>query len=182
MTAIKPSVLTLFLLLSAAACVRSTKNRFQKGELPVYSISAGRREALSSMIAAVIDDIPPPRGTICLAFDTLEYGWKYQYRPDSVLLRLLGDGRKVVVPKECPPTYGVGVWEVGQTPPQPPPGYINPYFVQVTRQQYAGPETAGAAIVAGQAGYNRHYICSTRRYRPHSWRATCRMTHGEHFS
>ena len=83
---------------------------------------------------------------------------------------------------ECPPTYGVGVWEVGQTPPQPPPGYINPYFVQVTRQQYAGPETAGAAIVAGQAGYNRHYICSTRRYRPHSWRATCRMTHGEHFS
>jgi hypothetical protein len=180
MTAIKPAMLSLFVVLSAATCVRSTKNRFQKGELPVYSISAERREALSSMIAAVIDDLPPPRGTICLAFDTLEYGWQYQYRPDSVLLRLLGDDRKVVVPKECPPTYSGGGFVVGQTPP--PPGYINPYFVHVTRQQYAGPESAGAAIVAGQAGYGRHYICSTRRYRPHSWRATCRLTHVEYSS
>jgi hypothetical protein len=182
MTAIRPAVLTLFIMLTATACVRSTKNRFQKGEAPVYSITAERREALSSMIAVVIDDLPAPRGTICLAFDTVEYGWNYQYRPDSVLLRLLGERRKVVVPKDCPASYGRGAWEVGQTPRQPPPGYINPYFVHVTRQQYAGPESAGASLVAGQEGYGRHYICSTRRDRPRSWRATCRLTHVEYSS
>jgi hypothetical protein len=86
-----------------------------------------QRGALAALAPQPIQDsLGKPRVTVCL---TINRGGAAFAADSGTLAALDAPGRRAVIPRDCPPTYVMMMYD---TTPRPP-GYIDPYIMDVTR-------------------------------------------------
>ena len=86
-----------------------------------------QRAALAALAPQpILDSLGRPRVTVCL---TINRGGAEFAADSATLAALEAPGRRAVIPRDCPATY---VMLMYNTTPRPP-GYIDPYVMDVTR-------------------------------------------------
>jgi hypothetical protein len=127
-----------------------------------------QRSALAALAPQPIEDsLGRPRVTVCL---TINRGGA-DFAADSATLGALElPGRRAVIPRDCPPTY---VMMMYNTTPRPS-GYIDPYIMDVTRVIAWSAEILVMQIDVTHETATDSYRCWMTRGAPAS-ATTCRL-------
>jgi hypothetical protein len=143
---------------------------------PALKMLPTEREALGAMLRLVLTQLPDSAVSACVV---LRGGApSFWYDPDSSLLASLRSTRRPVLrASECPPTYDVmAVYRDSagnDVTPRRPPGYVDPFQIQIQEQRLIGTDSAYAVVRASQGTFNYGYVCGAR-YRGTRWQASCR--------
>jgi hypothetical protein len=122
---------------------------------PVLSLSTEKTLAVAAMVRVAVN-VVPANAVACLSIDIPRYGERFQYYPDSVLLKAVEGNVKIVSERNCPA-----------------PGDVEPYHVIATQLQYFGANQAKGTVIS--AVRSVHYVlpCYVRRMSRHTWRPSC---------
>lgn len=161
-----------------ALCIGAVNVDAQRAPRPVLKLSVAEQEALGAMLHEVLAQLPDSSTLACIV---LRGGPpRFWYAPDSMLLGTLRSAsRSVLTASDCPPTYDVmyvlrdSAGNVAT--PRRPPGYVDPYVMQVQEHGVIASDSASAIVRVSQGTLNRGYICSAR-YRHGRWQSSCRFT------
>jgi len=129
-------------------------------------LDAQRSALLTLAPAPVTDSTGRPRVTVCL---TLR-GDPVRVADTATLRALTQPGRRAVVPRDCPRTYVSMVYHPAR---RPPPGWIDPYYMTVTRLEPWSSTIALVNVDVSQGTGTSFYRCVVTRDGS-SWRAACR--------
>jgi protein TonB len=128
---------------------------------------AAQRNAFAVIAPAPLtDSAGRPRVTMCL---TINRGTQ-EFAADTATLRALAaPGRRATIPRDCPPTYAMKMYDT-----QPaPPGYIDPYIMSVSSISAWNADILLTEVEVSQAAATTSYRCWATRGTP-AWRTTCR--------
>lgn len=160
------------LALTSESCIHRHKEWPPRNTHKVISFSTERRVAVAAFLHHVLVRFPEIK-IACLSLENDEDA-PYAYEPDSALLREIKVPQKLVPSRDCPPTYGgPGAYRMGETPPKPPPGYVNPWSVFIKDFEMNGKHQARAVVEVGQFGYRYVHSCYSTRISRHNWRVNC---------
>lgn len=114
------------------------------------------------------DSAGRPRVTVCLTINRGGQG----FAADSASLAALEmPGRRAVIPRDCPPTYTMMIYD----PRRAPPGYIDPYIIDVVRVTAWNANIILMAIDVSHQTATTSYRCWATRSGG-SWRPECRRS------
>jgi hypothetical protein len=142
---------------------------------PVLRMSPAEQAGLGAMLREVLTRLPDSATSACVVLSGGPPS--YWYDPDSALLAALRQtSRAVLRASECPPTYdAMAVYRDSAgnvVTPRRPPGYVDPYLIQVQEQRLVGTDSAYAVVRAWQGTLKRGYVCGARN-RSARWQAGC---------
>jgi len=166
-----PRTLLTIVALSVASSVLAA----QPQPRPTLKMLPAEQEALEAMLRAVLAHLPDSATSACVV---LRGGPpSYWYEADSSLLANLRSTRRPVRrASECPATYDLmAVYRDSagnDVTPRRPPGYVDPFWIQLQEQRLVGTDSAYAVVRASQGTLNRGYVCGAR-YRDAHWQASC---------
>jgi hypothetical protein len=135
---------------------------FSNGDL----LDAQRHVLRTLAPAPITDSLGRPRVTLCLSINR----GGQDFAADSVTIAALeAPGRRVVIPLDCPKTYAMALYD----PQRRPPGYIDPYIVEVPRVIGWTADTIVMRIDISHEATQTSYRCAATRDGA-AWRSTCR--------
>ena len=136
---------------------------FTTGEL----LEAQRHVLRTLAPKPIADSLGRPRVTVCLSINR---GGQDFAADSTTIAALEAPGRRVVIPLDCPKTYAMAMYDTQQRPP----GYIDPYIVEVPRVIGWSADTLVMQIdILHEAALASYRCAATRDVR--AWRSTCRQ-------
>jgi hypothetical protein len=127
-------------------------------------LDAQRAVLVALAPAPIVDSAGRSRVTVCL---TRERG---DLQGDTALLQALTvPGRRAVIPRDCPRTYVKMPLDLDHPPP---PGWIDPFIMSVTRVDGWTASIVVLDIGVSQGVTQRKYRCAATRD-PSGWRTDC---------
>jgi hypothetical protein len=160
-------------LLVAVACaaIPATSWAQQPNAILAHSTEA----LLAAQRSALVQIAPEPRVdgagvTRVTACVSVNRGGQ-EFAADTGTLAVLSiPGRHAVIPRDCPRTYAMALYSTDH----PPRGWIDPYYISVTRVSASDTTTLVISIDVTQDVRTKSYRCDTRRSAA-AWKAECRL-------
>jgi hypothetical protein len=142
---------------------------------PAAIVRFSNRELLDAQRGALALVAPPPladslgrpRVTICL---TINRGGQGFAADSATLAGLAVRGRAVVIPRDCPPAYVMRMYDTRRAPP----GYNDPYLVDVVRVSAWNADILLMEIDVAHANATTTFRCWATRAGT-GWRPACRL-------
>jgi hypothetical protein len=114
-----------------------------------------------------VDDAGTSRVAVCVSVNR----GGQEFSADSATLAMLDiPGRRAVIPRDCPQTYTMAMY----TTERAPLGYIDPYYMNVTRISAPSDSTLLMLIDVTQDIRTKSYRCTVMR-NGSSWRSACEL-------
>jgi hypothetical protein len=135
---------------------------FTTGEL----LDAQRQVLRTLAPKPIADSLGKPRVTVCLSINR---GGQDFAADTTTIAALEAPGRRVVIPLDCPKTYTMALYDPGRRPP----GYIDPYIMEVPRVIGWSADTIVMQIDISHEAAVASYRCAATRDAA-AWRSTCR--------
>ena len=136
---------------------------FTTGEL----LDAQRHVLRTLVPKPIADSLGRPRVTVCLSINR---GGQDFAADTTTISALEAPGRRVVIPLDCPKTYAMAMYDPGRRPP----GYIDPYIVEVPRVIGWSADTIVMQVDISHEASLTSYRCAATRDGT-AWRSTCRQ-------
>jgi hypothetical protein len=161
----------LAIAIASEACIHRHREWPPRNTHKIISFSTEKRAVVAAFIRRALSELPESVVT-CLSIENKEDA-PYAYDPDAALLNDVKGRQRVVPSKDCPRTYGGEAWMVGQSPPKPPVGYVNPWSVFLRDIQFKGRDRTDAVVERGQTGFKYVLYCNAVRVGHNNWKVTC---------
>ena len=130
-------------------------------------IEAQRRALLAIAPEPSVDNAGETRVTACVSVNR----GGQEFAADSETLAMLSiPGRQAVIPRDCPRTYTMELYSTDRAPR----GWIDPYYMSVTRVSAADTATLVISVEVTQHIRTKLYRCETSRAAD-SWKAECKF-------
>ena len=130
-------------------------------------LEAQRRALVRLAPEPRVDDSGASRVVVCVSIDR----GGQPFAADSATLVMLDiAGRRAVIPRDCPPTYVMAMY----TTERAPRGYIDPYYMSVTRIAAPSDSELVVSIDVTQDIRTKSYRCIVKRNGP-AWRSECEL-------
>ena len=146
-----------------------------RGQTPNGILKYSTADLLDAQRSALIQLAPEPRVddaglsrvTVCVS---VSRGGQ-EFSADSATLAALDiPGRRAVIPRDCPQTFTMAMY----TTDRAPRGYIDPYYMNVTRVSAPSDTKLLMLIDVTQDIRTKSFRCTATRNGP-SWRSECEL-------
>lgn len=144
-----------------------------EAQSPNAILAYSTAELLEAQRGALLQLAPEPRidnsgiGRVTVCVSVNRGG--QEFSADSATLATLDiPGRRAVIPRDCPQTYAMAMY----TTDHAPRGYIDPYYLKVTRVSALSDATLLMLIDVTQDIRTKSYRCTVAR-NGSSWRSEC---------
>jgi hypothetical protein len=146
-----------------------------RAQSPNAILAYSTAELLEAQRSALLRVAPEPRVdnaglgriTVCVSINR---GGE-EFSADSATIATLDlPGRRAVIPRDCPQTYTMAMYSTDRAPP----GYIDPYYMNVTHISAPSDTTLVMLVDVTQDIRRKSYRCTVTRNAA-SWRSECEL-------
>ena len=157
---------SLAMVAFAVACTSTARPRTNSASYSVAELDPSEAAVLRATLDTIVRGLRDS-STLCLS---ILGGPAGAHEPSDAFLRSLSLRRSVVRATECPPTYQRMIARVDadgrNIDPVRPPGYVDPYVIEIGRPQFARPAYAWVYVRQLQGTRGRDYLCTLIGFTP----------------